>query len=177
MQALLATRHGRALNPVPSALQTSNRPPQTTSQSLIDNIVFHRLPTWTELAAVSESELRACSLGFRARHVAAIARFLAENPGWLEATEHAPYSEAKASLITLQGVGEKVADCVLLFGAGKLEAFPVDVWILKTMERRYGLDGWKPAQVAQFGRAHFGPLAGLAQQYLFAWERAESRRP
>jgi N-glycosylase/DNA lyase len=65
---------------------------------------------------------------------------------------------------------------VLLFGAGRLEAFPVDVWILKTMERRYGLVGWKPAQVAQFGRAHFGPLAGLAQQYLFAWERAEARR-
>jgi N-glycosylase/DNA lyase len=73
-------------------------------------------------------------------------------------------------------VGEKVADCVLLFGAGRLEAFPVDVWILKTMERRYGLAGWKPAQVAQFGRAHFGPLAGLAQQYLFAWERTEARR-
>jgi N-glycosylase/DNA lyase len=44
------------------------------------------------------------------------------------------------------------------------------------MAARYGLDGWKPAQVAQFGRAHFGPLAGLAQQYLFAWERAEARR-
>jgi N-glycosylase/DNA lyase len=175
MQALLATRHGRALNPVPSALQTPNRPPQTTSQSLIDNIVFHRLPTWTELAAVSESELRACSLGFRARHVAAIARFLAENPGWLEATEHAPYSEAKASLITLQGVGEKVADCVLLFGAGRLEAFPVDTWILKALARRYDLAGWKPAQVAHFGRTHFGPQAGLAQQYLFAYERAAAR--
>jgi N-glycosylase/DNA lyase len=64
---------------------------------------------------------------------------------------------------------------VLLFGAGRLEAFPVDVWILKTMARRYALDGWRPAQVAQFGRAHFGPLAGLAQQFLFAWERRAAR--
>ena len=43
------------------------------------------------------------------------------------------------------------------------------------MARRYGLDGWKPAHVAQFGRAHFGPLAGLAQQYLFGWERQQGR--
>ena len=60
---------------------------------------------------------------------------------------------------------------MLLFGAGRLEAFPVDVWIIKTMERRYGLTGWKPAQIAHFGRTHFGPLAGLAQQFLFSYER------
>ena len=60
---------------------------------------------------------------------------------------------------------------MLLFGAGRLEAFPVDTWILKALARRYGLYGWKPGQVAQFWRAHFGPLAGLAQQYLFAYER------
>ena len=43
--------------------------------------------------------------------------------------------------------------------------------MLKSLARHYGLDGWKPAQVAHFGRTHFGPLAGLAQQYLFSWER------
>jgi N-glycosylase/DNA lyase len=152
MQALLATRHGRALPDGSRAL-----------------------PTWTELAAVPEADLRACALGFRARHIAAIARFLAENPGWLDATEHAPYPEAKTRLLTLQGVGEKVADCVLLFGAGRLEAFPVDTWILKALARRYDLADWKPAQVAHFGRTHFGPQAGLAQQYLFAYERAAAR--
>ena len=118
-----------------------------------------------------ESALRACALGFRAGYVHRTARFLAARPGWLEATEAAPYPEAKARLLELPGVGEKVADCVLLFGAGRLEAFPVDVWIIKAMTRHYGLTGWKPAQVAHFGRTHFGPLAGLAQQYLFAWER------
>ena len=75
----------------------------------------------------------------------------------------------------LPGVGEKIADCVLLFAAGRLEAFPVDVWIFKAMAQRYGLAGWKPAQIAHFGRTHFGPLAGLAQQYLFAWERKFGR--
>ena len=72
-------------------------------------------------------------------------------------------------------MGEKVADCVLLFGAGRLEAFPVDTWIIKAMARRYGLEGWGPAQVAHFGRTHFGLQAGLAQQYLFAYERAAAR--
>lgn len=153
MVALLATRHGRELGPG-----------------------LHALPTWGELARIPEDQLRRCLLGFRARYIAATAQFLAARPGWLDETEHLPYPAAKVRLLELPGVGEKVADCVLLFGAGKLEAFPVDTWILKAMARHYGLTGWSPAQIAHFGRVHFGPLAGLAQQYLFAWERAQIRR-
>ncbi len=130
-----------------------------------------RLPTWSELAKRPESWLLRCKLGFRARYVHQTAIFLARHPDWLAETEALPYAEAKARLLELPGVGEKVADCILLFGAGRLEAFPVDVWILNALARRYGLQGWKPAQLAQFGRIHFGPYAGLAQQYLFAWER------
>jgi N-glycosylase/DNA lyase len=160
MLALLATRHGAPL----LAGRSTLNPPLSTP--------LHRLPTWPELAAIPESELRACLLGFRARYIAETAQFLAANTGWLEETETLPYPIAKERLCSLPGVGEKVADCVLLFGAGRLEAFPVDVWILKTLARRYGLDGWRTPQLAQFGRVHFGPLAGLAQQFLFAWERA-----
>lgn len=185
MVALLAERHGEPIvagvevvpnagGKVESASTRSRsrpphgeRPPRGTS---------NRLPTWTELAGVPEPELRKCLLGFRARYISQTAQFLAAHPGWLEETETLPYPEAKDRLCSLPGVGEKVADCVLLFGAGRLEAFPVDVWILKTMARRYGLEGWKPAQLTQFGRVHFGPLAGLAQQFLFAWERREARR-
>ena len=136
---------------------------------------YRRLPTWTELAAIPEQELRACLLGFRARYIHQTAQFLLAHPGWLEETELLPYPEGKTRLCELPGVGEKVADCVLLFGAGKLEAFPVDTWIIKSMARRYGLDGWTPAQVAHFGRTHFGAHAGLAQQYLFAYERAQGK--
>lgn len=130
-----------------------------------------RLPTWDELAATTEAELRACRLGFRAAYVRETARFLASSPGWLDETEALPYPEARLRLCTLPGVGEKIADCVLLYGGGRLESFPVDVWIHRAIARHYGLEGWRPAQIAQFGRSHFGPLAGLAQQYLFAWER------
>lgn len=164
MVALLAERHG-----LPGDL-----PGQTPAGQLARTV--HRLPTWPELALIPEPDLRACLLGFRARYISATAKFLATRPGWLNETEHLPYAAAKARLLELPGVGEKVADCVLLFGAGKLEAFPVDTWVLKSLARRYGLEDWKPAQVAHFGRTHFGPLAGLAQQYLFSWERKFGNR-
>jgi len=169
MCALLAERHGLPLvdcrsgfTPQSKAAESRDKPAPT---------VFRQLPTWAQLATIPEADLRACLLGFRARYIHDTARFIAARTGWLEETEHLPYAEAKARLLELPGVGEKVADCVLLFGAGKLEAFPVDTWVLKSLARRYGLTGWKPAPVAHFGRTHFGPLAGLAQQYLFAWER------
>lgn len=161
MLALLAERHGQVI-PAPC--------------SWLPAAPAHRLPTWPQLALIPEKDLRACLLGFRARYIAETAKFIATRPGWLDETEALPYAAAKARLMELPGVGEKVADCVLLFGAGKLEAFPVDTWVLKSLARRYGLHGWKPAQVAHFGRTHFGPLAGLAQQYLFSWERKFSRR-
>ncbi len=161
MLALLATRHG---TPLPHPLPPACNP--------LGYKCTHRLPTWAQLAAVPESELRDCLLGFRARYIAGTAAYLAAHPGWLEATAALPYTEAKARLLTLPGVGEKIADCVALFGLGHLEAFPVDTWMLKAMARRYGLADWRPAQVAQFGRTHFGAGAGLAQQFLFAYERA-----
>ena len=159
MLAHLAERHGTPL------VSPSSLNPRPSS-----------LPTWSQLALIPEADLRACQLGFRARYIHQTARFLVAHPGWLDETEALPYAAAKERLCSLPGVGEKVADCVLLFGAGRLEAFPVDTWILKAMAARYGLHGWKPAQVAHFGRTHFGPLAGLAQQYLFAYERRHGSR-
>jgi N-glycosylase/DNA lyase len=177
MLALLARRHGQQIGAGedrgdPSRRRTGSPAAEPEDQLGTD---FHRLPTWPELAEIPESDLRKCLLGFRARYIAETAQFLAANPGWLEETESLPYALAKERLCSLSGVGGKVADCALLFGAGRLEAFPVDVWILKTLARRYGLEGWRTPQLAQFGRVHFGPLAGLAQQYLFAWERAQRR--
>jgi N-glycosylase/DNA lyase len=157
MAALMAERHG------PLVLGEPSRPAAAP--------MVRRLPSWGELAATTEHALRDCRLGFRASYVHQTANFLASSPDWLRETEQLPYPEAKARLRSLPGVGEKIADCVLLYGGGRLEAFPVDVWILRAMVKHYGLTGWAPRQVAQFGRAHFGPIAGLAQQYLFAWER------
>lgn len=131
------------------------------------------LPTWSRLAEVSEADLRQTGVGFRARYIAEVAREIEAEPGFIERMPGLATEEARARLLELPGVGPKVADCVLLFGLGRLEAFPVDTWILRAMARRYGLDGWRPDQVEHFGRLHFGAAAGLAQQYLFALERSE----
>ena len=171
MVALLAERHGAEIGRAWTPFRA-----EPAAKGLAALPFHHRLPTWSELAAIPEKDLRPCLLGFRAKYIHASANYIAQRPGWLDETEHLPYAAAKARLLELPGVGEKVADCVLLFGAGKFEAFPVDTWILKALERRYGLSGWKPAQVAHFGRTHFGPLAGLAQQYLFAWERRHGKQ-
>lgn len=136
---------------------------------------FHALPDWDRLATIPETALRECQLGFRARHVHGTATFLAANPGWLEETRTLPYADARERLDSLPGVGGKIADCTLLFGAGRLEAFPVDVWVMKALARHYVLKTPR-AKLAARGREAFGPCAGLAQQYLFSWERRRGSR-
>lgn len=133
----------------------------------------HRaLPSWGTLAAAEPARLRACGLGYRAEFIRATARRLADRPGWHRELEALSTAEAEGRLAELPGVGPKVASCVALFGLGRMDAFPVDTWISRILSEAYGLGSWKPAALAQFGRAHFGAGAGLAQQHLFAWARA-----
>jgi N-glycosylase/DNA lyase len=132
----------------------------------------HALPTWQAIAEAGEDRLRTAKLGYRARYIYQTARFLANHPGWLETTEAAPTVEARVRLLELPGVGRKIADCVLLFGAGRLEAFPIDTWVEKILTRAYALEGWKLTQLQDFARIHFGTTTGYAQQYLFSAARA-----
>jgi N-glycosylase/DNA lyase len=72
-------------------------------------------------------------------------------------------------MLGLPGVGEKVVECVLLFGLGRHEAFPVDVWVQRAVERWYfGGRSRTPRAVRAWARERWGPLAGYAQQHLFA---------
>ncbi len=80
------------------------------------------------------------------------------------------YENAKEALIEFEGVGPKVADCVLLFGYGFLEAFPVDVWIAREMKRGYGLEGERA--IREFAKKRWGKFAGYAQQYLYCSARS-----
>jgi N-glycosylase/DNA lyase len=134
---------------------------------------FRALPSWRRLASASEAELKACGLGYRAAFVRGTAARLAGHPGWPGALAVKSTAETEAWLADLPGVGPKVAACVALFGLGRLEAFPVDTWIGKILSEGYGLEGWRTPALARFGRAHFGPGAGLAQQFLFARARKD----
>lgn len=132
---------------------------------------FRALPTWHAIAAADEAALRACSLGYRAAYLRGTAKQLLRRPRWAEEFSALATPALLSELQSLPGVGPKVAACVALFGFGRLESFPVDTWVVQALADAYGLRGWKPAQLEQFGRAHFGQAAGLAQQYLFAAAR------
>lgn len=149
---------------------------QNLGKALWPGAPVHRLPTWVELSEAKEADLLNCRLGYRAKLVAGTASSLAENPGFLESIQEMTTEEARMALQELPGVGPKVADCILLFGYHRLEAFPIDTWILKILETAYGLTGWSRKQLEQFVKAHFGDLGGLAQQYLFAHARAEGKK-
>lgn len=131
----------------------------------------HALPSWETLAAVPEEELRRLKMGYRARYVSAVARRLADDPSLPARIRTQSYRDAHDMLLTLPGVGGKIADCVLLFAGGHLGAFPVDTWIANALRGGYGLTDWTPNQLRHFGAIHFGSHAGLAQQYLFATVR------
>jgi N-glycosylase/DNA lyase len=128
----------------------------------------HAWPTWEAVAQASEVTLKQCALGYRAAYLRGTAEILQRNPHWAEAWSELATPALLEKLQTLPGVGPKVASCVALFGFGRLESFPVDTWVVQVMSEVYGLKGWKPAQLEKFGQVHFGPAAGLAQQYLFS---------
>ena len=81
------------------------------------------------------------------------------------------YEEAKEKLIMIKGVGDKVANCVLLFGLGYTSAFPVDVWIKRIMEHIYFHKDTPKEKILEFAKEKYGKYGGYAQQYLFYFAR------
>ncbi len=134
-------------------------------------------PSVERLAAAPEAELRECKLGFRAPYLAGPAAKLAAGEVDLSRLSGLPLAEARAALLELPGVGEKIADCVLLFAHGFQEAFPVDVWVMRALRRLYfPRGGAKLPRLRRFSQTHFGPHAGYAQQYLFHYMRTKASR-
>ena len=85
--------------------------------------------------------------------------------------------EARVELLRLPGVGPKIADCVLLFGYGFYDAFPIDVWVMKALRDLY-FKG-RPVnlrRLQKFASRYFGPFPGYAQQYLFHYIRTGPKR-
>ena len=130
-------------------------------------------PSPSALAAAKLRELRSCLLGYRAPYLAEVAKRVAARDFVLSEPAELPYGEARKLLLALPGVGDKVADCVLLFAYGKSEAFPVDVWVKRAVERWYfGGRVVTERRIREFARQRFGVLAGYAQQHLFYHARS-----
>lgn len=132
----------------------------------------HAFPTRRMLAKASVGELAKLGLGYRAKYVHQACRTIDDRI--LEDMIKRPYEELRTELIELPGVGEKVADCVSLFGFGRLEAFPIDVWMERALKRLYGQKG-SYAKLRHFASERFGQYAGYAQEYLFHNERMRGR--
>ena len=133
---------------------------------------FYAFPSAETLAALDESHFLACSLGYRAKYVLAAARMVASGTldlsGIASCSDEALYSV----LLAVPGVGEKVANCVMLFGYHRFARFPRDVWINRIEAREYG---------GAFPTERYPDTAGALQQYIFYYARsttyAAEKRP
>ena len=135
-------------------------------------------PAAERMAERSEAELRECALGYRAGNLLKTARMIAEGTVELEAIRALPDEEARAELMRFPGVGEKVANCVLLFAYERVRAFPIDVWIERVLREAYfkGKRKVTAKRLRDFSRKYFGEFGGYAQQYLFHHARSQKRR-
>lgn len=143
------------------------------------NETYYAFPTPAQLAAASEDELRALKLGYRAKYIHMTCQDAVSGRIDLERLSTLTYSEAMACLMGIYGIGEKVANCVCLFGLHHIDAFPVDTWIQKILLREYYRPEYdKLPKSKLFGtivRENFGAYegySGVMQQYIFFYERA-----
>jgi len=139
----------------------------------IDRHVAHAFPSARRLAESSESELRKCALGYRAKNLLATARLVGSAEADLEAWSALSDADLRAKLCALPGVGAKIANCVMLFGYERLQAFPIDVWIERVLRLRYFPHRRKMTaqELREFSETYFGEHGGYAQQYLFHYAR------
>jgi N-glycosylase/DNA lyase len=128
-------------------------------------------PKCEELAGATEKKLMACGAGFRAKYLVQAAEYCTNNLD-LDRLRGKSYGKIKEQLMELPGIGDKVADCIALMGYGKLEAFPIDVWVKRTLERAYFKGKEKRIEeLHDFAEERFGALAGYAEQYIYVYGR------
>lgn len=150
------------------------------AKAKFDNQEFFLFPRPERLAEASINEIKSCGVGYRARFIKEAASRTALEKINFEHLKKSGYQDAKDEICLIPGVGNKVADCVLLFSLDKLESFPLDRWMIRILEKYYS-DKFqletKTITEKQYGIlhekivAHFGPYAGYAQQFLFKMER------
>jgi N-glycosylase/DNA lyase len=152
----------------------------------IDDAEFFTFPSAATIKRASIDDLRACGLGYRAKAIKAAADAIASGQLDLSALKIASYEEAREELLRIYGVGNKIADCVLLFSLEKLESFPVDIWIARAIAGHYGwlqkkklgdkITSNEYEQLSSSARDYFGRYAGYAQQYLYYHMREAAGR-
>ena len=156
---------------------------------IIDGKEFFTFPTADSLNKANINELLSCGIGYRAKAIKAVAENIASGKLDIKELTNASYNNAKEQLLKVYGIGNKIADCILLFSLEKLEAFPIDVWIVRALSSYYD---WVFSEnkkekkekkmddkitfsqyniLSETIRNYFGKYSGYAQQYLFYYMR------
>jgi N-glycosylase/DNA lyase len=146
----------------------------------IQNKEFFLFPEPQKIANASINEIKACGVGYRAPFIKEAAKMVVLKKIDLEYLKKCNYYEAKKNICLVPGIGNKVADCIILFSLNKLESFPLDTWMIKILEKYYSKEfkiETKTITQKQYELLHekivnyFGPYCGYAQQFLFKMER------
>jgi N-glycosylase/DNA lyase len=150
-----------------------------------DRKEFYLFPEPSKLAFAENSELLSCGLGYRAKFVKKAALAVKENQMDFDFLKKTNYDFAKSVLLLIDGIGNKVADCILLFSLDKLESFPLDRWIIRSLQNYYpekfSFEG-KTLTDKKYKTLHeqivdyFGPYAGYCQQFLFKMIRESNQK-
>ena len=150
-----------------------------------DKKEFHLFPEPKKLANAERSELASCGLGYRVPFVKNASILVKDGIIDFDALKKSNYHAAKESLLQIFGIGNKVADCILLFSLEKLESFPLDRWIIRSLQQyypgRFSFEG-KTITKNKYQTLHqeivqyFGPYAGYCQQFLFKLIRESNQK-
>ena len=140
---------------------------------IFENNIYYTFPTPLELKDVSIEEFRLCGLGFRDKRIYDIVRVFLEDDKAIDINKDR--LDIREDLMQYNGIGPKVADCILLFALNRYETYPTDVWVRRVMNDIYfkKKDEKKLSdkEILKFVNKKYGSYAGIAQQYLFYWKR------
>ncbi len=144
------------------------------------NQEFFLFPESETLSNASINEIKKCGVGYRANFIKEASKIFSSKEIAIEDLKNCTYEDAKKKICKIPGIGNKVADCILLFSLDKLESFPLDRWMIRILEKYYSERfqiETKTITDKQYEILHqkiveyFGPYAGYAQQFLFKMER------
>jgi len=143
----------------------------------VSDHVVYTFPPAQRIARATETDLRECALGYRAKNLLATARLVSSGECDLESWSALSDPDLREKLCSLPGVGAKIANCVMLFAYERLRAFPIDVWIERVLRQQYfPRKKITEPRLREFSETYFGEHGGYAQQYLFHHARMALRK-
>lgn len=134
---------------------------------------YYSFPTMEQLANAPVEVIRDCKAGFRSERIKEAAKRIIEEKDIVYNLKSKSYDEALEYLMTYKGIGNKVANCVLLFSMKQFSTFPVDVWVRRVMQELYVPKTTSDKEIRKFAEDKFGDISGYAQQYLFYFAREQ----